>query len=240
MYKAVELCAREATIGYNSSPRAASAHRWCAEENAEGGPDERPTRGRPIWITYSSRLSSESTAGRPAEWREVHPVVDPVGPRAQCDGCADGCAVAAQGWRTGTGLTRWAARRGRSSTATRSSARSSRPPPANRTSTPLSGSSRLSALSFFHSESVLYRAFVWARRALNSQKRRLPARGADQEVSLRERPAVLAHTAARRRRRRRRRRGGRLAALAAAPPPLVDGTSRLSQATGIIQTLPRQ
>ena len=35
---------------------------------------------------------------------------------------------------------------------------------------------RLSALSVSHSESGLYGAFVWARRALNGQKRRFPAR----------------------------------------------------------------
>jgi hypothetical protein len=35
---------------------------------------------------------------------------------------------------------------------------------------------RLSALSVFHSKSVLYGAFVWARRALNNPKRRFPAR----------------------------------------------------------------
>ena len=35
---------------------------------------------------------------------------------------------------------------------------------------------RLSALSVFHSKSFLYGALVWARRALNSQKRRFPAR----------------------------------------------------------------
>jgi hypothetical protein len=37
---------------------------------------------------------------------------------------------------------------------------------------------RLSALSVFHSKSCLYGAFVWARRALNSQKRRFSARAA--------------------------------------------------------------
>ena len=35
---------------------------------------------------------------------------------------------------------------------------------------------RLSALTVFHSKSVLYGAFVWARRALNSPKRRFLAR----------------------------------------------------------------
>ena len=35
---------------------------------------------------------------------------------------------------------------------------------------------RLSALSVFHSKSILYGVFVWARRALNSQKWRFPAR----------------------------------------------------------------
>ena len=35
---------------------------------------------------------------------------------------------------------------------------------------------RLSAISVFLCKSVLYGAFVWARRALNSQKRRFPAR----------------------------------------------------------------
>jgi hypothetical protein len=35
---------------------------------------------------------------------------------------------------------------------------------------------RLSALSVSHSESVLYGALVWARRGLNSQKRRFLAR----------------------------------------------------------------
>jgi hypothetical protein len=37
-------------------------------------------------------------------------------------------------------------------------------------------SERLSGLSVFHSKSLLYGAFVWARRVLNSQKRRFPAR----------------------------------------------------------------
>jgi hypothetical protein len=37
-------------------------------------------------------------------------------------------------------------------------------------------SGRLSALRVFLSKSILYGAFVWARRALNSQKRRFPAR----------------------------------------------------------------
>ena len=35
---------------------------------------------------------------------------------------------------------------------------------------------RFSALSVFLSKSVFYGAFVWARRVLNSQKRRFPAR----------------------------------------------------------------
>ena len=35
---------------------------------------------------------------------------------------------------------------------------------------------RLSTLSVSHSNSGLYEAFVWARRALNRQKRRFPAR----------------------------------------------------------------
>ena len=35
---------------------------------------------------------------------------------------------------------------------------------------------RLSALSLFHSKSVLYGAFAWARRVLNRQKRRFSAR----------------------------------------------------------------
>ena len=35
---------------------------------------------------------------------------------------------------------------------------------------------RLSAISVFHSKSVLYGAFVWARRALNGRKRRFSAR----------------------------------------------------------------
>ena len=35
---------------------------------------------------------------------------------------------------------------------------------------------RLSALTVFHSKSFLYGAFVWARRALTSPKRRFPAR----------------------------------------------------------------
>ena len=35
---------------------------------------------------------------------------------------------------------------------------------------------RLSALSVSHSKSILYGAFVWACRALNSSKRRFPAR----------------------------------------------------------------
>ena len=34
---------------------------------------------------------------------------------------------------------------------------------------------RLRALSVFHSKSILYGAFVWARRALKHQKRRFPA-----------------------------------------------------------------
>jgi hypothetical protein len=39
-------------------------------------------------------------------------------------------------------------------------------------------SGRLSALRVLYSESVLYAAFVWARRLLNSPKRRFPARAA--------------------------------------------------------------
>ena len=35
---------------------------------------------------------------------------------------------------------------------------------------------RLSGLRVSHSKSVLYAGFVWARRGLNSQKRRFPAR----------------------------------------------------------------
>ena len=42
---------------------------------------------------------------------------------------------------------------------------------------------RLSALSVFHSKSVLYGIFVWARRALNHRKRRFPARAEDEEGS---------------------------------------------------------
>ena len=43
-------------------------------------------------------------------------------------------------------------------------------------------SGRLSALSVSHSKSVLYGGFVWARRALNSPKRRFPTRaGADED-----------------------------------------------------------
>jgi hypothetical protein len=38
---------------------------------------------------------------------------------------------------------------------------------------------RLSAISFFLCKSGLYGAFVWARRALNSRKRRFPARAVD-------------------------------------------------------------
>jgi hypothetical protein len=38
----------------------------------------------------------------------------------------------------------------------------------------------LSALSVFHSKSVLYGVFVWARRALNRRKRRFPARAAEE------------------------------------------------------------
>ena len=40
---------------------------------------------------------------------------------------------------------------------------------------------RLSALSVFPSESILYGAFVWARRALYSQKRRFWARAVDKK-----------------------------------------------------------
>jgi hypothetical protein len=39
---------------------------------------------------------------------------------------------------------------------------------------------RLSGLSVFHIKSVLYDAFVWARTALNIQKRRFPARAVHQ------------------------------------------------------------
>jgi hypothetical protein len=38
------------------------------------------------------------------------------------------------------------------------------------------GAVRLSALSVFLCKSIFYDAFVWDRRALNSQKRRFPAR----------------------------------------------------------------
>jgi hypothetical protein len=41
---------------------------------------------------------------------------------------------------------------------------------------------RLSALSIFLWKYILYGAFVWARRALNSQKRRLPARAVKEYV----------------------------------------------------------
>jgi DNA topoisomerase-3 len=41
---------------------------------------------------------------------------------------------------------------------------------------------RLSALSVSHNKSVLYSAFAWARRALNSQKRRFPARAVGEVV----------------------------------------------------------
>jgi hypothetical protein len=44
---------------------------------------------------------------------------------------------------------------------------------------------RVSALSVFHSESVLYGAFVWARRALNGPKRRFLARGSTAGVGAR-------------------------------------------------------
>jgi hypothetical protein len=40
----------------------------------------------------------------------------------------------------------------------------------------------LSGLSVVHSESVFYGAFVWVRRALNSQKRWFPARAGGQGV----------------------------------------------------------
>ena len=43
---------------------------------------------------------------------------------------------------------------------------------------------RLSALSVFHSKSVLYGAFVWARRALNRQKRRFSARAATADAGV--------------------------------------------------------
>jgi hypothetical protein len=42
-------------------------------------------------------------------------------------------------------------------------------------------SGRLSALSVSHSESNLYGGFVWARRALNRQKRRFPARAGGEQ-----------------------------------------------------------
>jgi hypothetical protein len=45
----------------------------------------------------------------------------------------------------------------------------------------LGGRGRLSALSVFLFKSVLYGAFVWARRALNRQKRRFPARAVPRE-----------------------------------------------------------
>jgi hypothetical protein len=41
---------------------------------------------------------------------------------------------------------------------------------------------RLSALSISLCKSVLYGIFVWARRALNSQKRRFPARAVDSDA----------------------------------------------------------
>ena len=43
---------------------------------------------------------------------------------------------------------------------------------------------RLSALSVFLCKSVLYGAIVWARRALNSQKRRFPARAVVDDAAL--------------------------------------------------------
>jgi hypothetical protein len=43
---------------------------------------------------------------------------------------------------------------------------------------------RLSALSVFHSKSVLYGVFVWARRVLNRQKWRFPARAVTPEGTL--------------------------------------------------------
>jgi hypothetical protein len=49
---------------------------------------------------------------------------------------------------------------------------------------------RLSAISVFLCKSVLYGAFVWARRALNIQKRRFPAR-ADKEHDKAERSGLL-------------------------------------------------
>jgi hypothetical protein len=42
---------------------------------------------------------------------------------------------------------------------------------------------RLSALRVFHSHSVFYGVFVWARRALNSQKRHFPARAVEETGS---------------------------------------------------------
>jgi hypothetical protein len=43
-------------------------------------------------------------------------------------------------------------------------------------------SGRLSALCIYHSKSLLYGTFVWVHRALNSPKRRFPARAAAQNV----------------------------------------------------------
>ena len=45
---------------------------------------------------------------------------------------------------------------------------------------------RLSALSVFLCESVLYGAFVWARRALNGRKRRFPARADHAEQHMKD------------------------------------------------------
>ena len=50
---------------------------------------------------------------------------------------------------------------------------------------------RLSALSVFHSESVFYGALVWVHRALNSQKRRFPARADTPASGLHGRTQIL-------------------------------------------------
>ena len=47
----------------------------------------------------------------------------------------------------------------------------------------LGRSGRLSALSVSLCKSVFYGAFVWARRALNSQNRRFPARAVEDELT---------------------------------------------------------
>ena len=54
---------------------------------------------------------------------------------------------------------------------------------------------RLSALSVFLCKSVFYGAFVWARRALNMQKRRFPARAvmkAKYDTKMKEEALLLA------------------------------------------------